>query len=412
MVKSAKIIFLNSSAQLIGKLASGAGGLIVFGLIKRSLGDVGFGEFAIISSYVALFYMAADFGFNAIVLRLLGGRDEKLHQSFSKLLGLRIVYSLGLIFLALAILSFLPYSPEIKLAAIVMSLTILTQAIFTTTNLVFQFKLRYDLSTVATVTEAAVNLGIIYLLAVVGMNLVGVAGAYVASGLAMVFVSLGLVRRQIGPFGPSWDYRNWLSLTAATLPVGLTLVANLLYFRADTFILSFYRSLAEVGIYGQAYKLFEYALVFPTFFMNAAYPLLIRAYEDDRGRFVRLLRGAQLSLAGLGIIGAITGIILAPAVIAVVFGSSSQDDILPFQILLASAPIYFLSSFYMWLMLLLRRQKVMAAVYIFGLLVNVVLNLIFIPRFSYIAAALTTGISEALILVLTFYFTRDYRRED
>ncbi len=408
-MRTVKSLFFNSSAQIIGKLVSGLGGIVVYGLIKRSLGDTGFGEFAIISAYVAFFYIAADFGFNAIVLRELKGHEATLKDSFRKLLGLRIVYSLALIFLALAVMTFLPYNSEIKLAAIVLSLTILTQAIFTTTNLIFQFKLRYDLSTIATIVEAIVNVGLVYILATVGMNIVGVAGAYVASGLAMVLVALGLVGRSVGTFSPSWDVKSWLTLSAATLPVGLTLMVNLVYFRADTFIMSFYRSLAEVGIYGEAYKFFEYALVFPTFFMNAMYPILIRAYEEDRARFLKLLRGAQLTLAGVGIGGALVGVVLAPVVIDLVYGPNSSADVLPLQLLLAAAPVYFLSNLYMWLMLLLRRQNAMAVAYFVGLVVNVTLNLIFIPHFSYIAAAITTGVSEAMILLLTFYLTRDYR---
>lgn len=405
-------VFLNSFAQIIGKVVTAGSTFIVTILVARSLGQGGFGEFTLMTTYAAMFYIVADFGFNAIALRLAAGDEAKLRSSYASLLGLRTIYGAGLVFTSLAILSFFPYSPLLKLGTIVTILTILTQSLFTSANLVFQFRSRYDLSVVASSVGALLNLALIYVLSQGSLSLLGIAVSYVASGVAMAVVALLLVRTLIGKVGPSFDTGQWARLTWLTLPVGLTLLFNLVYFRADTFILSFYKPTTEVGIYGAAYKFFEVALVLPTFFMNALYPHLIKSYEENRDQFRQMVRYSILGLAGVGTFGAALGVMLSPWFFGLVYQGKFDESVLPFQILIASLPIFFLSSLYMWLMLILKRQKTMALVYAGGMMINIALNLYFIPTFSYLAAAITTGVSEALILLLTYYLSRDWKSVD
>lgn len=406
-----KTVFLNSLVQVIGKVITAGSALFISALLARSLGQGGFGEFTLMTSYAALFYMAADFGFNGIVLRQAGGEAGELKPRFRSLLGLRILYSLVLIFISLALLSFLPYSPILKLATIVTVLTILTQAVFTTANLVFQFKLRYDLSVVAAVAGSLLNLAIIYLLVQGELSLLAVAGSYVVSGGVMAIIALGLARTLIGSFSPDFNARQWGSIVLTTLPVGLTLVFNLIYFRADVFILSFFKSPSDVGIYGSAYKIFEVLLVLPVFFMNALYPYLVSTYEGNRDRFRQMVRWSIIGLTGTSVFGAVLGIMLAPKLVALIYGDSFGESVLPLQVLLASVPIYYLSSLYMWLLIILHRQKTMALVYGMGMMLNIALNIYFVPIYSYVAAAIITGVSEAVILLLTFYLARDWKHD-
>lgn len=407
-----KIVFLNSLVQVIGKVITAGSALLISALLARELGQGGFGEFTLMTSYAALFYMAADFGFNGIVLRQAGGEVGELKSGFRGLLGLRLTYSLALIFVSLALLSFLPYSPQLKLATIVTVLTILTQAIFTTANLVFQFKLRYDLSVVAAVAGSLLNLALIYLIAQGDLSLLAVAGSYVLSGAVMALIALGFARTITHSFSPDFNAGRWGTIVLATLPVGLTLVFNLIYFRADVFILSFFKSASDVGIYGSAYKIFEVLLVLPVFFMNALYPYLVSTYEGNRDRFRQMVRWSIIGLTGTSVFGAALGIMLAPEIVRLIYGDSFGEAVVPLQILLASVPIYYLSSLYMWLLIILHRQKTMALVYGLGMMLNIALNIYFVPVHSYLAAAVITGVSEAVILLLTFYLSRDWKYDD
>jgi O-antigen/teichoic acid export membrane protein len=56
----------------------------------------------------------------------------------------------------------------------------------------------------------------------------------------------------------------------------------------------------------------------------------------------------------------------------------------------------------MWDLILKNKQKILVFIYGGGLLINVVLNLVFIPQFGILAAAVSTGLTEAAVLTLLF----------
>jgi len=61
-----KIIAVNTITQLVGRAISAVTTLLVTLLIARELGAGGYGDFVKITTYAAFFYLAVDFGINAI----------------------------------------------------------------------------------------------------------------------------------------------------------------------------------------------------------------------------------------------------------------------------------------------------------------------------------------------------------
>ena len=82
------------------------------------------------------------------------------------------------------------------------------------------------------------------------------------------------------------------------------------------------------------------------------------------------------------------------------------------QILAAGIPFFYLSALLMWLLVVFEKQKWLLGIYGFGALFNLTSNLLFIPKFGYLAAAVTTGLSEAIILFISFYLVSRSFREN
>ena len=143
----------NTIAQLISKGIASATTFFITILIARQYGAVGYGDFTKIFSYIVLFYLVIDFGMNALFLR--ENTHKKLH--IASTVGIRVVLGILLIFIALAIISFLPFYPEtnggfsplVKLGIIILSPTIITVGLTTSFNALFQKHLRYDKATIA-----------------------------------------------------------------------------------------------------------------------------------------------------------------------------------------------------------------------------------------------------------------------
>lgn len=404
------IVATNTLSQLVGRVISVLVTSIVSFVIAQRYGPSGYGDFVKITTFSAFFYTLADFGLNALYLQ-----NNPVHaknssaglSAWQNLFGLRLVISVSLVGISLIILAILPhgddqgYTDLVRMGIILLSPAIVAQAVTTTTNALFQKFLRYDIATVAqNIGSISTVLVIIILLAFPSMSgpLLGVVsilvGSYVTAGVALYFV-----RKTYHVASPELHPGRMSELFIASIPLGLTLICNLVYFHSDSVVLTLTRSTHEVGIYGLAYKVFELPLVLPIFFMNAVYPLLLKANASDDTdskhifwqSFWILLLGSIIIAVGLWI--------LAPLVTFI--RPAFAESIAPLRILLLSLPIFFISALFMWVLIAHKKQWVLLGIHTSAMVGNIISNIIWIPQHGYVAAAWITGISEMYILALS-----------
>ena len=108
-MRTRTLVATNTLAQIVGKFITAGVTFITTILIARYYGVSGYGEFTKITAFIALFYLVSDFGFNAIVLRLISEQPKKENYFFQNLLALRIVFSLFVTGLAVFVAFFLHY---------------------------------------------------------------------------------------------------------------------------------------------------------------------------------------------------------------------------------------------------------------------------------------------------------------
>ncbi len=402
-----KVLF-NTGWQVVGKIVTASSTLLITLIIGRSLGPSGFGEFTKIFVFVGYFYIIADFGLNSIYVkyaRFTSGVESSL---FRALLGLRFVISIFLVTSAILITFFLPYnsqtltgfSPLVKTGIMIASLTIITQALFTTASGFFQKKLRYDLSAIAAISGSLVMVLATAVVYFTTRSLLLFVSIYILGGLTYVAASFFLISKKFDyKFFASFDLTKSKALLLSAWPIGLALILNLLYFRADVFILASFRSSAEVGLYALGYQFFEAALAVPIFFTNALYPLLSEAFAKNIEEFKKIVRNWALYLTTFSIILTIF-LLLISFLIPLLYDSRFEDSKAALQILALGMPFFFLSALFWHVLIIYNRQKLLIYVYAAGAIFNLTVNLIFIPIFGYRAAAITTVISEAFILLL------------
>ncbi|MBI2329771.1 flippase [Candidatus Daviesbacteria bacterium] len=369
--------------QVLGKGVTSLSTFIILGLVARNYGQEGTGIFTLALTYLAIFYLLADFGFNAHLLK-----DARFE--WQKLLGARILWSVILVILAIGLLPFLPFAtPSFSQSIYFGSLAIIGSGIFVTCNLIFQSKLRYDLSVLALSIGTLTGLGVFALLIIQKLTVPLLLIGHLSGWIIIAATALFLVRKKIFPV---FDFNYALKLFKDSWPIAATLALNVLYFRADAFIIAYFRPISDVGIYNVAYSVFQSALVFPTFIMNSYYPMMLKSLGG--------IKRVGLGLVGLALLGTLITLLFAPLIIRILTGGGFNGSVNSLQILSLGFPAYFLSSLLMWLLIAKNKYKLMLFVYMSGLIFNLILNLIFIPQYSYIAASWVTVISEYLILAM------------
>ena len=408
-------IFNNTLYQLIGKLVSMSITVLATILVSRYYGREGYGEFSLMQNIPGLFFIVVDFGFNAISTRELAKDFSNAERYFGNILIVRVVTSLFLMGIVAFSLSFFPYSESLKMGLYLSLFLVLTQALYTTTNVIFQAKLRYDLSVIGYVIGSLVILGLVLYTTNSGLDVMWVNASYIVGGFVTFLVNLILLARII-------DLRQSLTidksliwyLTVQSLHLGLMFVFSQINFKADSIILSLAKlpdsqglnNTEAVAIYSLPYKVFEVALVVPTFLMNAVYPIFVRHLAESNERFKQTFMKTTLALFLLGILSTIFGVILAPFMVTVLGGQEFLESVTVLRVLLLGLPIFYITQPISWLLVTLENQKVLPAIYLASAVFNLVGNVLLIPKYSFYASATITWVSELIILALLIYYAK------
>ncbi|MBM4401802.1 MAG: flippase [Candidatus Cloacimonetes bacterium] len=419
-MKAYLTIASNTLFQLLSRAATAIIALIVTRLITQNLGLQGYGDYQIVLSFVTLFWILTDFGLNAVVVREMASNEERLQSLFSALFSLRTALGVFLVFLCLAILSFLPYQPAVKLGVIVASLTIFAQGLMGASHGIFQVKLRYERLFISNLIGSLLLLALMLWATSAKLGVVALSFAFTTGYLVMTIASLLFIRTWV-KLKFSFDKALLKHLFIKTLPFGTALLFSLATFKIDAILLSVLPLAAisnneAVGIYNLSCKVFELALVVPTFFMNVMYPILIRHFEESLTKFKSTFLKTLGSLSFAGIAAAILIYFLAPFIVqALAKGEGFTPSINVLRILILASPVFYLSSLFMWVVLVFKKQKALIFIYLISFIFNFLTNYHFIPKYTYTAAAIITGATEALTLLIlisaSIYFWRQHLAE-
>ncbi len=393
-----KAVLTNTSSQVLSRVISSGAGFIITLLIARYVGIAGYSDLAKITALVGLFYLGIDLGANAIFLQF-----DKHEQRFSDLLSFRLLLS-SLLFVSICLLTFiLPfsqaatsgYSPVVKLGIILFSLSFFSRAVVYSCGAFFQQNLAYSNATKATLISSLVTLGIVIATVALQLPFLWIIVGYLVGGFLEGGVSWYFVKQNITITLPSFVFSK--KLFFATLPLTLLLFLNLFYFRVDMILLSLFQKSHDVGVYDFAYKFFDFLIALPLFLSNSLYPILLGLEKNSR------IQRKNISLYTA--IFFFLGCILIPFVwyLSPFIALVKQDflpSVLPLRILSLSLPIFFATNILQWIFITKKKQSFLAILYAASLILNILLNVLFIPHYSYVASALITGFSETLILAI------------
>lgn len=403
-----KKIAANTVYQLVGKLVSL---LITVGatvIITHSYGRELFGEFSLMQTWPALFFVIVDFGINAIATRELSKDWMLASKYFGNILLIRVLMSIVIIALLMISLSFFPYSASLKLGIVLSLALVLTQSLYTTTNIIFQVKLRYDLSTIGYIVGYALILVLVAVCAYLKLNVMWLSFSYVIGGALTFFINLQFIKKLGIPISLRFDRDVWQYLISSSLPLGLMFIFSQINFRSDSILLSVlnlpnsqgFNNNDAVALYALPYKIFEVSLVLPTFFMNSVYPVMVRHLQESKERLLKTLFSSIKALSLLAVAVSLVGYIFSPLAIKLLGGDGFETSVLVLQILLAGLILYNLTQPLSWVIVTLGYQKYLPVIYFISAIFNVTANMVFIPKYSFYASAVITHISEFLVLIM------------
>lgn len=401
---SVRKILYNTVLQSAGKIISVLLGLAAIAYLTPYLGSSGFGEYTTVVAFMGFVGILADLGLYLVTTKEISvpGADEK--KILGNVFALRFVTVLAMLVIGAVVSLFFPYSAAVKQS---MFVAILAFAFVSGTQVlvgVFQRYLIFYQLVASEIVQRLLMLGLVLLFISLRLDLVYFIWALALSNGAHFFLSLYLARRQI-PFRLRFDLKFWFEILARSWPLAFSVVLNLIYFKADTLILSVFKPASDVGAYGLSYKFLEVLLSFPAMFAGLIMPFLARYAFSEREKY-RLYLQKSLDAILLVIVPMVIAVyFFARPIVNLVGGSIYPDADGILKVLIFATAIIYVGNLFGYTVVALNSQKAMVWGYFFGTLIGLTLYFLLIPQYSYYGAAAGTVAVETFVTAFAYFLT-------
>jgi O-antigen/teichoic acid export membrane protein len=402
-------VIKNSAALLVLDILSKAVPLIVFPAVVRALGPTAYGRVGFATAVAGFFGLLASPGFTTYAAREAAKDEGRVSFLVQHVLGARIAFGvLSYVLLIAFALTFAPHDFTTRLLIVLSGLVFLVssvdvQWVFTARSRMWMVAAR---GAVGQLIYGGLILGFIRRPSDAWI----VPVAAVLSLLAGMFLIWLPARREYRIPWPVISPGLWRSFLPVCLIMGFASMMSMIYDQIDTVMLRYMRSERELGLYVASYSMMTLAMSFALILGQVFFPLLSQTTGQDRDNERRYLGWLWQASIGLSLPIATGGFILAEPLTNFVLGSQYTGTATLFRWLMLTVIAGPMASYFGSQLIPIARERKYLAAVVAGAAVNVVLNLLLIPRYGAIAAAFTTAISQAVVAFMNFHFVRDLPR--
>ncbi|OQB43987.1 MAG: Polysaccharide biosynthesis protein [Parcubacteria group bacterium ADurb.Bin159] len=410
---SQKINF-NFIIQLIGRIVSVILGVIIVGLIMRYLAPEEYGYYSIALAYLQIFGIIADFGIYLLSLDYLGEidkepdiiiRKKKSFSFFEKIFTLRFFSAFFFYGLSAILVFIFPWPIIVKLAVLILSLSFFFLTLTQTLSAYWQKQFNAILLAIGEIIGKIILFFIIIFLIHRQASFYWTMAAFVFGSFSQFLILiLPLLAKK---FHFSFDIPLFKEIINRAWPIGLAIILNTLYFKADTLILSFYQPPIDVGLYGATYRILEVIITLPPLFLGLVLPKIaeFRAKNNLEGFKKTLQKSFDfLSLIALPIV--IGTQILGEKIMVLIGGENFAASGNILRIVILASGVLFIAELFKQLVIVLKEEKNILKFYLITTIFALISYFILIPRFSYWGAAWATVASESLMFIFLLFFIK------
>lgn len=398
------------AASLVNKLLD-LGFVVVLG---HTLTPTELGRYTWAVLVVGYFDILINFGLGVLITRDVARDPQAADRYLGSALMVRTLLWLASIVVALAIagplVNPLGITSDMALALAVLTLGIGISNLTGVASALFNARelMEYPAAVTVFTTVLKVVFGTVALVA--GFGIVGLATVSVVVNLVTGCALLGLLVAVLGRPRPVVVRAASLHMVATAYPLMINNLLATLFFRVDGLILRAVAGDAVLGWYGMAYKFIDGLSVIPSSFVLALFPLLSRMAGQARDR--DLVRATELALKVL--ISLALPIAMGTTLVAEpIIGLFTGDRYLPhsaiaLQLLIWFVPFSFTNALLQYVLIAVDQQRFITISFLLAATFNIVANLLVVPQLSYVGAAITTVLSEVVLLVPFWFAVRRY----
>lgn len=400
-------------------------------LMLRILGPANAGDYYWAINVFLWFEVLTNFGLNTYLTREVARRRQQAGRYFVNTtlirLGLSVIVVpllLGFVGLRQSMVASLasPASRQAVIALLLLYVGAVPSSISTGFSALFYAYEKAEYPAAITTVTTLLKVTLQTLALVAGWGIVGLAGMAIMVNLATLAILGALawhlfppLRRgfarsgEAGRLETTSDPALRREMVRESWPLMLNhLLANL-FFKVDVFLMESILGNVALGLYSVGYKFLDAAMIIPSMFTLALFPIISRHAQDNRDALKRFYRLGTKILVLVAFPAALIATTVGREMVLVLGGAEYLPGAVEALRLMAwSMPIGWINSITQYVLIAVDRQRYLTRAYAVGFAFSLLANLLLMPRFGYRASAILHIFSE---LVLFIPFLIDVRRQ-
>lgn len=397
-----KRYFFNTGWMLAGQIFALVLSFFIGAWVARYLGPEDYGTLNYALAFAGLFGFIASFGVDSILTRELVKTPEQKEE----LLGTSFVLKLLGAFLAIIITIITTFVVEQNPFNRILIITFTASFIFQALNVVssfFQSRVEAKNNVWAQVGAGLLSsiLKIIFIIS--GANLWWLMLIFTLDAGWQSLLLLLIYRRR-GYRLVAWRLRWSLArkIVSTSWLLMLSAAVSFILLRIDQVMIGQILGTVEVGLYAVAVKFVEVWYFVPGIIAASLFPAILNAKKTDINIYQRRLSHFFIFMLALSLVIALVTVILSHYLVVGLFGVEYLPAVAVLRVYAWSSVGLFLNwALYQQLIVEDRLQLIFLSNFA-GMIFNIGLNFLFIPRFGIIGAAWSTLISYLLVPTIIF----------
>lgn len=398
----------NTTVLLVANIVTYLLGFFTTLYTARYLGVEGFGILSLALSLTGIFGVFTDLGLTTLTAREVS-RDKSLANKYiANTFIIKILLALFTFGLIALVVYFLDYPETTKNVVYLITFSVIFGAFTGIFNSIFQAFEKMEYMSLNIILNAVLMLTGVLTVIYYGLGILALSSVYFFSGLITLLITFITYSWKFFIPKIHLDLKFWKPTIKEASYFGISSILVVIYFYIDSVMLSIMIGNTAVGIYNAAYRLVLVLVFIPSILVTAIFPLMSQHFESSK----KLLKlEYEKSVKYLFIVSTfifIYGFIFADKIILIMYGEGYSTSIAALQALIFVVPIIFLTYLFGNILGAVNKQRIVTIVACANALLNVGLNLILIPKFSYIGASIATVATEGLGFILMFTYISRY----
>ncbi|KKG56894.1 flippase [Methanosarcina mazei] len=397
----------NAFFLLLAQIINLSLGFIYFIYMARYLGSAEFGIISFSIAFCGIFGIFIDFGLSKLMTREISRNKYLAPKYLGNILIIMLLIGITNLLLIIFIINILDYSWNKALTVCVMYLAMFSGTYTNIFNSMFQSFQRMEYQAIGGILNSIFMFVGVFIAIYNKCTTVEFAGIYVIANIIQLSFSVFMCNSRFIVPKVEIDFNFWAKVVKEAFPFGLSFVFITIYYWVDSVMLSFLQNDEAVGLYNVPYRLIKVLLIIPAVSNIILFPLMSQYYVTSKEYLNQIVQKYFRFMGAIGIPIGVGTTLLADKIILTIFGNQYIDSIISLKILVWSSVFIFLSDPLARLLESSNKQSIVARITFICMVENIILNLIAIPKYSYVGASATTLITELTALLLFIWYTHN-----